>query len=257
MQLQLSKFDPSTINDGDIVCVVGKRNTGKSFIVRDILYHKRHIPFGIVFSKTERTNNFYKKFVPDAFIYHALDEKILKQILERQIRRVEKHGLKKASMFLVLDDLLFDKSVPRMETFREIFFNGRHAGITVIITTQFVTLLPPAIRANCDYVVACYEDAFNTLKSLHEMFFGIFQRFQAFRNVFEACTQNYETLVLDRTKRAMQSRDLETKLFWYKAKERTNFKVGGNAYWQFHKLNYEPHKGEGEEESFVIKNRRR
>ena len=51
--LQLKKFDPSKIGDDKVCVFIGKRGTGKSTLVTDIMYHKRHLPVGIVMSGTE------------------------------------------------------------------------------------------------------------------------------------------------------------------------------------------------------------
>ena len=51
------------------------------------------------------------------------------------------------------------------------------------------------------------------------------------------CTENYECLVLDNTSR---SNKIEDTVFWYKAKERKEFKMGSPALWDHHKRNYNP-----------------
>ena len=69
MNLELKKFDMSQINDNNVVVLIGKRDTGKSFLCRDILYHHRDVPVGQVISGTEGANQFYQKMVPKLFIH--------------------------------------------------------------------------------------------------------------------------------------------------------------------------------------------
>jgi hypothetical protein len=52
-----------------------------------------------------------------------------------------------------------------------------------------------------------------------------------------ACTENYECLVLDNTSKSNRVQDC---VFWYKAKLRHNFRVGSPALWQCHRKNYNP-----------------
>ena len=54
------KFDPNT-NSGPVVVLIGRRDTGKSFLVRDMLYYHQDIPIGTVISGTESGNGFYGK----------------------------------------------------------------------------------------------------------------------------------------------------------------------------------------------------
>ena len=39
--LNLKKFDMNKIGKGSVCIMIGKRNTGKSFLTKDLLYYKR------------------------------------------------------------------------------------------------------------------------------------------------------------------------------------------------------------------------
>ena len=45
------------IFNGSIVVMIGKRNTGKSFLVKDLLYYKRDVPIGTVIARIECDDN--------------------------------------------------------------------------------------------------------------------------------------------------------------------------------------------------------
>ena len=53
----------------------------------------------------------------------------------------------------------------------------------------------------------------------------------------DACTENYECLVLDNT---VKSNKIQDCVFWYKASIRKNFKVGSPEIWRIHKKMYNP-----------------
>ena len=65
MTLDLKKFDMKDIsfrpdeNKGPVVVLIGRRDTGKSFLVRDLLYYHQDIPIGTVISGTEAGNGFF------------------------------------------------------------------------------------------------------------------------------------------------------------------------------------------------------
>ena len=233
--LDLYRFDPSTIGDGKIVAIVGKRGSGKSLLVKDIMYHKRRIPAGIVMSDTECGNKFYSDFIPDSFVFSEFDKGALEKLVDRQ-RRLWAQG-RKSRVFVILDDLAYDKTVMKERVMRQLFFNGRHFGIFLIVTAQFITDLPPGVRANCDIVMACRESIFANRKKLYEMLFGIFPSFKSFERIFQACTENYEVLAMDNTK---QSNDIRQCVFWYKAHVHPpgSFRVGHPAFWAYHRRNY-------------------
>ena len=57
------------IKDDSVIVLIGKRNTGKSFLTKDLLYHKQNIPSGTVISPTENANKFYGDMIPPIFIH--------------------------------------------------------------------------------------------------------------------------------------------------------------------------------------------
>ena len=59
MEIQLRRFDISEIKDDKVVVLIGKRDTGKSILCKDIMSHHTGIPAGQVISGTESANEFY------------------------------------------------------------------------------------------------------------------------------------------------------------------------------------------------------
>ena len=88
MNIKLKKFNPNNIADDKVCVFIGKRGTGKSTLVTDILYHKRNLPIGIVMSATEEGNHHYARYVPDIFIHGDYDKDAVERILARQKRLV-------------------------------------------------------------------------------------------------------------------------------------------------------------------------
>ena len=84
MEVQLRKFDINEIKDDKVVVLIGKRETGKSFLCKDILYHHQNIPVGQVISGTEMANEFYQKIVPKLFIHEEYSPTIIANIMKRQ-----------------------------------------------------------------------------------------------------------------------------------------------------------------------------
>ena len=103
MNLQLRKFKPESIADDKVIVFIGKRNTGKSTLVKDIMYHKKHLPAGIVLSGTEEGNHFYSEFIPDLFIYGDYDKDAIERVLERQ-RKLIASGKQAGGAFILLDE---------------------------------------------------------------------------------------------------------------------------------------------------------
>ena len=84
------RFDASDEATGPVVVFIGRRDTGKSFLVRDLLYYHKKIPIGTVISGTEAANTFYGNIVPSLFIHDQYTPEIIANTLKRQKLVVKK-----------------------------------------------------------------------------------------------------------------------------------------------------------------------
>jgi hypothetical protein len=239
MEIQIKKFNMNKITSDKVVVLIGKRNTGKSYLVKDILYHHQNIPVGQAISGTEAANEFYGSIIPKVFIHEEYTSQIIQNIIKRQKLMVEK--LKQnpnmdPRVFLILDDCLYDNSWTKNTDIRSIFMNGRHYKILFLLTMQYALGIPPNLRTNIDYVFILRENYVSNRKRLYEHYAGMFPTFDMFCQVMDQCTENYECLVIDNNAKSNQ---LVDQVFWYKAPERPNFKCGAKEFWDYSDKNFQ------------------
>jgi hypothetical protein len=247
MSLELKKFDMKSIsfkpneNKGPVVVLLGKRDTGKSFLVRDLLYYQQDIPIGTVISGTEEGNGFYTKMVPKIFIHNEYNSAIIENILKRQrtvLKQVKKEmetykrSTIDARAFAILDDCLYDATWTRDKLMRLLFMNGRHWKIMLVITMQYPLGIPPTLRTNIDYVFILRENYIANRKRIYENYAGMFPTFESFCQVMDQCTENYECLVINNNSK---SNKLQDQVFWYKAESHNDFKLGSKEFWELSK----------------------
>ena len=247
MTLELKKFDMKTIsfkpdeNKGPVIVLIGKRDTGKSFLVRDLLYYKQDIPIGTVISGTEEGNGFYGKLVPKLFVHNEYNTAIIENILKRQrtvLKQIKKEieTYKKSTIdpraFVILDDCLYDNTWARDKMMRLLFMNGRHWKVMLVITMQYPLGIPPTLRTNIDYVFILRENYIANRKRIYENYAGMFPTFEAFCQVMDACTENYECLVINNNSK---SNKLIDQVFWYKADNHNDFRLGSKEFWELSK----------------------
>jgi hypothetical protein len=247
MNLELKKFDMKTISfkpnesKGPVVVLIGRRDTGKSFLVRDLLFYHQDIPIGTVISGTEEGNGFYGKLVPKLFIHNEYNTVIIENILKRQrqvLKQIKKEmeTFKRSTIdprtFTILDDCLYDATWSRDKLMRLLFMNGRHWKVMLIITMQYPLGIPPTLRTNIDYVFILREPYIANRKRIYENYAGMFPTFESFCQVMDQCTENYECLVINNNSK---SNKLQEQVFWYKADSHNDFKLGSKEFWEMSK----------------------
>ena len=233
MEVQLKKFDINDIKDDKVVVLIGKRETGKSFLCKDLLYHQSTIPVGQVISGTEAANEFYSKIIPKLFIHEEYNPTIIQNILKRQKLMIEKCKTCQTTdprAFLILDDCLYDNTWTKDKNVRSLFMNGRHFKILFIITMQYALGIPPNLRTNIDYIFILRENYVSNRKRLYEHYAGMFPNFDMFCQVMDQCTENYECLVIHNN---AKSNKLIDQVFWYKAEPHEDVKIGSKAFWDY------------------------
>jgi hypothetical protein len=247
MALELKKWDMRHIsfrpdeNKGPVVVLIGRRDTGKSYLVRDLLYFHQDVPIGTVISGTEAGNGFYSAHVPKLFIHDEYNTAIIENILKRQklvLKQVKKEmeNYKRSNIdpraFVILDDCLYDNTWTKDKMMRLLFMNGRHWKIMLIITMQYQLGVPPNLRTNIDYVFILREPYLANRKRIYENYAGMFPTFESFCQVMDQCTENYECLVINNN---AKSNKLQDQIFWYKAESRPDFKLGSKEFWEISK----------------------
>ena len=247
MNLELKKFDMRKIsfkpneNKGPVIVLIGRRDTGKSFLVRDLLYYHQDIPIGTVISGTEAGNGFYGSIVPKLFIHDEYNTAIIENVLKRQKIVMKQVKKEKASYgrsnidpraFVILDDCLYDNSWARDKMMRLLFMNGRHWKIMLIITMQYPLGVPPNLRTNIDYTFVLREPYLTNRKRIYDNYAGMFSTFESFCQVMDQCTENYECLVISNNAKSNQLTD---QIYWYKASSHKDFKLGSLEFWEMSK----------------------
>jgi len=247
MNFQIKKFNIDTLRDrceidsrkSPMIVVIGKKDTGKSFLVRDILFNTQHeFPIGTVISGTEVANEFFQHMVPSKLIHDKYNPSIVMNVIKRQLGvKTSRNDDKKRNggnssvdprAFLILDDCLYDASWIKEESTRYVFMNGRHIDLMTIITMQYPLGITPNLRTNVDFVFILRESIVNNRRRIYDNYAGMFPTFEMFCQFMDQCTENFECLVICN---GVQSNKLEDQVFWYKAADHPPFHLCGDSLW--------------------------
>ena len=234
MEYRLNKFNPAEAKKNRIWLIVGPRGSGKSILLKDLLYQTRqHYHFPLAFTATTSTVQTFREFLPDALIYkHGYDYQTGDRFLD-QCKKITAAGKQKNAL-LVLDDCAYDTKLCKSEAMTEIHLNGRHSNITLFNTTQYCMTLPPLARSNVDYVCVLQDSVLANRKKLYEYFFGSFASFADFDRVMRQTTAENGCLILDKTQ---TSANVSDTIFYYKAKTNLpKFQIGNPIFFVMDKV---------------------
>ena len=211
------------------------RNTGKSTLISSLLYAKKHIfPTGMFISGSEDTNGFYKKFVPNSFIYTEYNEEKIKDFIRRQ--KIAMQHLPNPWSVLLLDDCTDDPKIFNKPLQHGIFKRGRHWKMLYILSLQYAMDVKPVIRTNIDGIFILREPIMKNRKSLWENYASIIPDFTLFCEIMDQITNDYTALYIHN---ASPTNDWRDSVFWYKANiPPKDFKFGSKDYWDFHLTRY-------------------
>ena len=248
MNFQLRKFNIDMIKErceidsrkSPMIVIIGKKDTGKSFLVRDILHNcKDCFPVGTVISATEVANEFFQHMVPSKLIHDKYRPEIVTNVLKRQMNIKTKRNEDKRARggsssidpraFLILDDCLYDaKAWTSEESTRYVFMNGRHVDLATMITMQYPLGIGPNLRTNVDFIFILRENITRNRRIIYENYAGMFPTFEMFCSFMDQCTENYECLVICNN---VSSNKLEDQVFWYKAADHPPFRLCDPSLW--------------------------
>lgn len=238
---EIKRFRPENMAQASVVLVLGKRFSGKSYLIKDLMYRfKDRVDKGIIFSGTEHANPFYSTVFPDMFIHKKYDNELLARIIFKQ-SKVAKTQLKethsksatpRSTLFVLMDDCLADSGWKSDDTMKEIFFNGRHYHFLFFLASQYPMAVPPAFRSNADYTFIYSDKDIKNRRRLYENYCGVVPTFDEFAMLMDEICQDYRCLVVDNRKK--DHADWRDVIYWYKADERGEFRFGSEAFWRYH-----------------------
>lgn len=239
---RLKRFNLDSLsNNGRFLCI-GKSKSGKSLLLRELLYIKRHVyPVCQAYSESDVVNGFFKSFIPDTFIQNSFNETALVSTWERQTR-CKKKNMENANNILIFDDVLTDASTLNCQMIKRVFKFGRQYDLSVVVAVQALMDIGSNIRNLADVIFIFKESDITARKKLYKYYAGsTFRDEKEFNEVMDVATEDYRVLVLDNT---ATSNKFQDRVFFYKADPTMipkDWKFGAESFWDYHNKKYEVH----------------
>jgi hypothetical protein len=228
-KINIRKFDPLTIKNHSIFMVIGKRLSGKTTLVKDILKKindskdivNKFQRLSVISSSPTASTDYNMIFstTPEVTHYQNYDSEIIKLFVDNQRKLItQKHDDERQNgkssinptSLLVLDDcndVNFLTKNKKNTYMPQLIMNNQSYYTNLIITAQYSLGIPPALRSNVDYIFIFRDDIISNRERLYSHYAGMFPTFESFNQIMDQCTENFECLVIDNTTRSSKVED--------------------------------------------------
>ena len=245
-ETKISRFNPETIRPGKVVINIGRRGSGKSFLLLDQIWHiKKKVSSAIIVSGTEESNGMFSQVVPKLFIHTTVQHGADARVIDR---RRERARIGKAEPCLViLDDVFYDNSIGKCPALRQCFLNGRHYGISLYIALQYAPVDPPVARGQhglCLHHGRAYHKG-----QAHPLRLFLWVRAKIPRLLHDS-GRLHGGIQVHSAQQYSQLGKVSDRVSWYRASPRGRFTIGSYQFWRYG-LKYAKHAsrgGRGEQE---------
>ena len=179
------------------ISLVAKRNSGKSVLLKHLVeqqkdeFHKIY-----VICPTESINRFYRTLVPSSCIFDEWSEQWANALIEKMTKiNQDTPADERKNILLILDDVMADTNFAHSPSLKKIYLRGRHCGIAVIATCQYLYNLPPVCRNNCDFCIVGQMNRQSVVLLSDEYLSGDLDK-AGFFKLYNRTTRDYHFLVI-------------------------------------------------------------
>jgi len=208
----ISKLDLNKVYDDSVVFIFGCKASGKSWLIKDLLWHKQHIPYGTIMGAN------YDSTILTNSIKRQTDAR--KQILEER----ETHGscdLDRRA-FILMDNCIHNNDWIHDKCMRALLMSNRTLELLPIMSFDSVPRIPPILFCNIDYAFIFRIDDVVERRRIYQALLYSITTFELFSQLMDKYTTNYECLVIYNGSRTEK---LEDCVFWYKAEAHPEFNM--------------------------------
>lgn len=210
MQNTLRQLDLQNVRDHPTIVVVGKRATGKTTLINQLLTIKNVSKYQVfdplIHVKHEYPNscNTYDEFEP----------KTLQSILQQHKKELRQTDIQTfQGQWVIVDNAIFKPSDIDSTAIREVFMNGRCLKMGLILSMAYPLRIRPDTASNIDYVFVFRDNREENIKRVYEIYLRDMTMYDTFLSIFKQATSvPYSCLVIDFTK---LSNNIEDVLYMY------------------------------------------
>lgn len=234
-QIALNKFQPTSISD-NVTMIVAPRGCGKTMMLRDLLYRKRHFPIALLHDCSHYEENYM--FVPFGVRTAKCTIDLARRICHEQAEKVERYEQSLRNGGVPEDPptvcAVFDNFLGEGETLGALYtllLESKRLHICVLISTFDTFLLPEFVHAHVDVWLLHFDPTLLNAPpsrdySMNVVCAGALQNNgAAFDQLLQQVCTDFRFLVIEATRTPTTITD---NVLWYRAENRPHFQMRAN-----------------------------
>ena len=210
---KIKEWDPSTVVEHYAAIFLAKRRSGKSELLKNMLYiHNKQKRFDVayLFSGTSDYQESIYDYIPKSNRHNFYDEgfidnlvknqkQLAKDILEEKNPRLKK---KLQNILIILDDCIDDSNIRNSSVLDSLFTLGRHLHISVIVLSQSISSkcgIKKVQMDNSDLIVTFLVFGDYDRKIITDKYMSLFDDKKYARSLLNSITleKQYQCIVLE------------------------------------------------------------
>lgn len=154
-ELVINQMSYNMFRPGYTIILYGPRRSGKSKLIKNLCQRMRHLfPEVIVFTMTKSSAEYFS-YIPYNRVIEGLDEELLEKLFlhQQKVKEAMSRGedVGNQNLLIIIDDCMAE-GLRYKKQFNKLFYNGRHANITLMVAVQDVRGIAPSATINADRV---------------------------------------------------------------------------------------------------------
>ena len=196
LKIDINAFNLDTICNIPSIMLIGKRASGKTYIIKELmykLYETKQIDEFVIITNTKGDICEEYKFLDN--VHPQYEHSILENILIKQKQRFSRG--EKTKVMVILDNCIASKGDWRTNpSFQEMLYNSRSYNISLLLSMQYPLEFPADARSNFDYIFLLADDYISNKKRIYNYYTGMYPTFDTFNDTFEQLTNDHNAMVI-------------------------------------------------------------
>lgn len=232
---ELRQWDPTTMCKSAIVILQGKKASGKSTALRNLMWIKHpYIQNVTVFSETSELNSWFEDHMPLEYVHNHVNLEQIKKYIEfykqtfkgmSELEQIEMRKSGKMDHLYIFDDVTASAASWRSHpAIGALATQSRWLCTDVWVAAQnIIAGVPPSLREAADYTLIFRHSKPHERKQLFDHYSGGIPNLSVFNQLMDQLTEDYECMVINNN---ATSNKLEDIVHYWKAKPTPPFRMG-------------------------------